>query len=128
MRNNITTAVSKAPTPILENINDTESNELEQDESYRCISVSESKKEEKENAVLIDMHAKSDAFSLPVIENEKEYSAIEMTAVAQSLDSKDDINDEEVRDSDISLSQQPYLNLRTMMNLQAEIPKQRKSI
>lgn len=63
------------------------------------------------------MHAKSDAFSLPVIENEKEYSAIEMTAVARSLDSRDDINDEEVRDSDISLSQQPYLNLRTMMNL-----------
>lgn len=104
MRNNNTTAVSKAQKPILDNINDTKSDETEQDESYRCISVSESKKGEKENAVLINMHAKSDTFSLPVIENEKEYSAIEMTAGARSLDSRDDINDEEVRDSDVSLS------------------------
>lgn len=105
MRNNNTTAVSKAQKPILDNINDTESNETEQDESYRCISVSESKKEEKENAVLINMHAKSDTFSMPVIENEKEDSAIEMTASTRSLDSRDDLNDEEVRDSDVSLSQ-----------------------
>lgn len=50
------------------------------------------------------MHAKSDAFSLPLIENGKEHSAIEMTAGARSLDSRDDLNDEEVRDSDVSLS------------------------
>lgn len=50
------------------------------------------------------MHAESDAFSLPVIENKKECSAIEMTASARSLDSRDDLNDEEVRDSDVSLS------------------------
>lgn len=80
-----------------------EFNQTEQDESYRCISVSESKKE-KENAVFINMHAKSVAFSFPVIENDKEYSAIKMTAGARSLDLRDDLNDEEVRDSDVSLS------------------------
>ncbi|XP_052693425.1 uncharacterized protein LOC128171695 [Crassostrea angulata] len=104
LRNNNTTAVSKAQKPLLDNINDTESDETEQDESYRCITVSESKKEEKENAVLINMHAKSDAFILPVIENEKEDSAIETTASARSLDSRDDLNDDEVRDSDVILS------------------------
>lgn len=103
MRNNNTTAVSKAPTPILDNINDTESNKTEEDESDRCISVSESKNG-KENAVFIKMPAKSDACCLPVIDIEKEDRAIEMTASARSLYSKDYLNDEEIRNYDASIS------------------------
>lgn len=103
MINNKSTAVFKTETPLLDKIKDTESNETEQDESYRCISVSESKNE-KGNAVFINMPAKSDACCLLVIEKEKEDGAIEMTARAQSLDFKDHHNDEEVRDYYISLS------------------------
>uniref|UniRef100_A0A8W8NU59 Uncharacterized protein n=1 Tax=Magallana gigas TaxID=29159 RepID=A0A8W8NU59_MAGGI len=103
LRNNNTTAVSKAPTPILDNINDTESNKTEEDESYRFISVSESKNG-KENAVFIKMPAKSDACCLPVIDIEKEDGAIEMTASARSLYSKDYLNDEEIRNYDASIS------------------------
>lgn len=103
LKNNKSTTVFKAETPILDKINDTESNQNEQDESYRCISLSE-RKNEKGNAVFINMPAKSDACCLPVIENEKEDGAIQMTASARSLDFKDNLNDEEVRDSDTSLS------------------------
>ncbi|XP_011440241.3 uncharacterized protein [Magallana gigas] len=103
LRNNNTTAVSKAPTPILDNINDTESNKTEEDESDRCISVSESKNG-KENAVFIKMPAKSDTCCLPVIDIEKEDGAIEMTASARSLYSKEYLNDKEIPNYDASIS------------------------
>lgn len=53
--------------------------------------------------VFINMYVKFDVFSLFVIENEKEDSVIGMIVSVWFIDFKDDLNDEEVCDFDVSL-------------------------
>lgn len=96
---NISTALSKAETHTLDNIDDKQTNQTEKDVSYSSVSVTESKTG-KENAVFINMPAKSDDCSLPTIESENEDGTIKMTASARSLDSRDDMNDGDVRNSE----------------------------
>lgn len=95
--------MSNAETHKVDNKDDRQTNQTEQDAPRRCTSVTESKKE-KENAVLINMPAKVDDCSLPIIDSENEESAIKMTASARSLDSRDDNNDGDVRNSDARCS------------------------
>lgn len=100
---NKSAVLSNAETHKVDNKDDRQTNQTEQDAPRRCISVTESKKE-KENAVLINMPAKVDACSLPIIDSENEEGAIKMTASARSLDSRDDNNDGDVRNSDARCS------------------------
>lgn len=104
---NKSTAFSKAETHTLDNIDDKETNQTEQGVS-RCLSATESKNE-KENA-------KSDASILLIIKSEKENGAIEMTVSAQSLDSEDNLNVEEVRDSDTRGSSTPLSEFKNDAN------------
>lgn len=53
--------------------------------------------------VFINMYVKFDIFGMFVIENEKEDSVIEMIVSIWFLDFRDDLNDEEVCDFDVSL-------------------------
>lgn len=53
--------------------------------------------------VFIIRYVKFDVFSLFVIENKKECSVIEMIVSVWFLDFRDDLNDEEVCDFDVSL-------------------------
>lgn len=80
---NISTALSKAETHTLDNIDDKQTNQTEKDVSYSSVSVTESKTG-KENAVFINMPAKSDDCSLPTLESENEDGTIKMTASARS--------------------------------------------
>lgn len=100
---NKSAVLSNAETHKVDNKDDRKTNQTEQDAPRRCISVTESKNE-KENAVLINMPAKVDDCSLPIIESENEEGAIKMTASARSLDSRDDNNDGDVRNSDARCS------------------------
>lgn len=100
---NKSAVLSNAETHKVDNKDDRQTNQTEQDAPRRCTSVTESKKE-KENAVLINMPAKVDDCSLPIMESEIEEGAIKMTASARSLDSRDDNNDGDVRNSDARCS------------------------
>lgn len=100
---NKSAVLSNAETHKVDNNDDRKLNQTEQDAPRRCISVTESKKE-KENAVFINMPAKVDDCRLPIIERENEEGAIKMTLSARSLDSRDDNNDGDVRNSDARCS------------------------
>lgn len=97
------TALSTAESHTLDNKDDRQTNQTEQDVPHSCVSVTETKTEGG-NAVFINMPAKVDDCSLPIIESENEEGAIKMTANARSLDSRDDNNDGDVRNSDARCS------------------------
>lgn len=102
LRNNDGTSLFEAETPICNEIDDGKLNQTEQEVSDSSISVTGSENE-KENAIFINMPAKSEAFSLANIEIERKDGAHAIDSIDRS-DSSEDLKDDGVRDFDVSCS------------------------
>lgn len=92
----------EAETPICNEIDDGKLNQTEKEVSDSSISVTGSENE-KENAIFINMPAKTEACSLANIEIEKKDGAHVIDSIDRS-DSSEDLKDDGVRDFDVNCS------------------------